>query len=69
MSGKCFETVFSKKCSNVVLFTDLVSTSYHFIEHRAWAKENAITYLVDTTYAETECTAFDAGTVHEVANE
>ena len=28
MSGKCFETVRSKKCSSVVLCVDFVSTIY-----------------------------------------
>lgn len=28
ISGKCFDTVFSKKCRRVVLCTDFVSTSF-----------------------------------------
>ena len=70
MAGKCFATVLSRKCSKVVLLTDLVSTSYtrqtrQFITDRP---DINVTDLIDAANSETEGTTLDTGAVHIVSN-
>ena len=71
MEGKCFATVRSRKCKSVVLFTDLVSTSWKTVGQKI--KDNSVKngqaiYLVDTADLETKRAAFNTRSVHVIPN-
>jgi hypothetical protein len=71
MAGKCFATVRSRKCKSVVLFTDLVSTSWKngWSENKGQVYENGqAIYLVDTADLETKRAAFNTRSVHVIPN-
>ncbi len=68
MSGKCFATVRSRKCSSVVLCSDFVSTSCDRRQH-VYYEPYSQTYLVDTADTEPKRTSLDTGAVHVVSNE
>lgn len=70
MAGKCFATVLSRKCSKVVLLTDLVSTSYTRQIRQSITNKPDINAsdLIDTANSETEGTALDTGAIHIVSN-
>lgn len=60
--------VLSKKWSRVVLFTDLVSTSFGRCQHLD-GLINVIAYLIDAAHTETKSTALNTSSVHIIADE